>query len=78
MLLVWPLVTPLLPCVDRLTNFSTIGSIAAATQSAIYGPFTGGIFALLQSIGATAVVSIPALAGGLASAAAGVAAIFAA
>jgi len=60
-----------------LTDCPILGSIAAATQSAVYGGLTTGLFAGLQSFGATAAVSIPALAGGLASAAAGVAAMVA-
>jgi hypothetical protein len=35
------------------------GSIAATIQSAVYGAYIGGLFSVLQSIGATAVVASP-------------------
>jgi hypothetical protein len=36
-----------------------IGSLAAGLQSIVYGASTGGLFSVLQSIGATAVVAPP-------------------
>ena len=50
------------------------GSVAAAAQSAIYGGATGGLFSILQSIGATAVA--PSLLTVLAGSGAGVAGIW--
>jgi len=35
------------------------GSLAAGLQSLVYGAYTGGLFSVLQSIGATAVVAPP-------------------
>ncbi|EIW74615.1 hypothetical protein CONPUDRAFT_85776 [Coniophora puteana RWD-64-598 SS2] len=41
------------------------GSAATVIQSILYGANTAGVFSVLQSIGATAVVSLPALIAGL-------------
>ncbi len=49
------------------------GSIAAATQSAVYGGATTGIFSILQSIGATMAWVTPAVAGGAMTATGGAA-----
>ena len=40
-------------------TISHAGSLAAGLQSAIYGGATGGVFSVLQSIGATAVLAPP-------------------
>jgi len=41
------------------------GSIAAGIQSVVYGASTGGVFSMLQAVGATAVVNVPALGAGI-------------
>ncbi|EIW74612.1 hypothetical protein CONPUDRAFT_159899 [Coniophora puteana RWD-64-598 SS2] len=41
------------------------GSIAAGIQSVVYGASTGGVFSMLQAVGATAVVNVPALTAGI-------------
>ena len=40
-------------------HYSYTGSLAATIQSALYGASTGGIFSVIQSLGATAVVAPP-------------------
>ena len=58
---------------DIDTQFSYVGSVAAAAQSTFYGAWTSGVFSVLQSAGATAT---PYLGSAAASLVAGTVAIF--
>ncbi|KAI0370146.1 hypothetical protein BV20DRAFT_1052768 [Pilatotrama ljubarskyi] len=53
--LVWAAAAVVLPALGFTSAGVVGGSLAALAQSAIYGASTGGLFSVLQSIGATIV-----------------------